>query len=281
LDNVEGRDYHCFNESADVLTFTGVSVVQDLLACFLPSVVLWKLSLPIRQKVALASLFLVGMVTCACGIVRLYLIYQTYFQTYDVTWSAGTVFLWTALECTLGVIVASLPALRIYFRWATPASKRIVSQLARYPRPAQRRSYIKANEEANGSGTFVQTPTSTVFNGGKRNSGANDLELGNIEVTRAVPIEHTRRSPFNVSKMEDSVVHLTGLESQIDEEGLLDWDLSQSKFNITPRVTSDPPYANTSPIKEESRPPTSGSQSAWQNFSMPRRTQSVSLIEKA
>jgi hypothetical protein len=58
--HVEGRDYVCFNEPADLLSASAISIVQDFIACFMPSVLFWKLQLPFRQKVALGALFSVG-----------------------------------------------------------------------------------------------------------------------------------------------------------------------------------------------------------------------------
>jgi len=56
----EGKDYYCYNELAELLSVTSLSVLQDFLACLMPLVLFWKLHLPFQQKVALASLFLVG-----------------------------------------------------------------------------------------------------------------------------------------------------------------------------------------------------------------------------
>jgi len=61
LTHVNGKDYNCFNEAGDLLGSSAVSITQDILVCFLPSILFWKLSLPTRQKIALASLFFVGL----------------------------------------------------------------------------------------------------------------------------------------------------------------------------------------------------------------------------
>lgn len=60
LTHVEGRDYRCFNEAADLLSAAAVSILQDFVACIMPMVLFWKLQLPRRQKIALGSLFVVG-----------------------------------------------------------------------------------------------------------------------------------------------------------------------------------------------------------------------------
>src|ERR1700749_631553 len=59
--HVQGRDYHCFNEPADLLAATAISIVQDFIACFMPCILFWKLQLPFRQKIALAAVFFIGI----------------------------------------------------------------------------------------------------------------------------------------------------------------------------------------------------------------------------
>jgi hypothetical protein len=58
--HIEGRDYECFDEPADLLSAAAISIVQDFIACFMPSILFWKLQLPFRQKVALGALFAIG-----------------------------------------------------------------------------------------------------------------------------------------------------------------------------------------------------------------------------
>jgi hypothetical protein len=55
----EGK-YHCINEEKDLVAAAIVSVIQDFIACGMPSVLLWKLTMPRRQKIALGAIFGVG-----------------------------------------------------------------------------------------------------------------------------------------------------------------------------------------------------------------------------
>lgn len=55
-----GVDYHCFNEPADLLAASAVSIVQDFIVCGMPTLLFWKLQLPRRQKIALGAVFGVG-----------------------------------------------------------------------------------------------------------------------------------------------------------------------------------------------------------------------------
>jgi hypothetical protein len=45
---------------SSVLAASGVSVVQDFIACGLPSVLFWKLYMSKKEKLILASIFAVG-----------------------------------------------------------------------------------------------------------------------------------------------------------------------------------------------------------------------------
>jgi hypothetical protein len=59
--HIRGKDWQCFNEPADLLTASAFSIVQDFIACLMPSVLFWKLQLPFRQKLALSALFGIGI----------------------------------------------------------------------------------------------------------------------------------------------------------------------------------------------------------------------------
>jgi rhodopsin domain-containing protein len=59
--HIKGKDWHCFNEPADLLTASVFSVVQDFIACLMPTILFRRLQLPFRQKVALSALFGIGI----------------------------------------------------------------------------------------------------------------------------------------------------------------------------------------------------------------------------
>lgn len=53
--------FHCEDEAAALISSAAISSVQDFIACGLPIVLLWRLSMPKRQKIALAVIFAVGV----------------------------------------------------------------------------------------------------------------------------------------------------------------------------------------------------------------------------
>ncbi|KAH7128806.1 hypothetical protein B0J11DRAFT_279797 [Dendryphion nanum] len=110
------NEMKCRNEGAIIVTVVVVSTVQDFVICALPVFLVWNLQISKRQKVALIGIFGLGLLTCVCGIMRTYYAIYVYYYTYDITWIAYYGWIWTALEADLGVICASAPALKVFFR---------------------------------------------------------------------------------------------------------------------------------------------------------------------
>lgn len=110
-----GYKYKCINEGVDVVAHGIISTVQDLVVAFLPTLLCWNLQLPVRQKVVLCAIFALGYSTVAVGAMRTYQGYRLFFTTYDVTWVASDIWLWSLLELHIGSICANAPALRIFF----------------------------------------------------------------------------------------------------------------------------------------------------------------------
>ncbi|KAK8152395.1 hypothetical protein BC567DRAFT_267948 [Phyllosticta citribraziliensis] len=107
--------WHCINEPGNLLAASSVSIVQDFLACGLPYLLLRKLQMSRRQKIALTAVFGVGIFLCVTGILRIYYIRLLFYTTYDITWAAQPCWLWTAVEAELAIVCASAPALKPFF----------------------------------------------------------------------------------------------------------------------------------------------------------------------
>ncbi|KAH7371401.1 hypothetical protein BKA66DRAFT_469728 [Pyrenochaeta sp. MPI-SDFR-AT-0127] len=120
--------YKCHDEIATLIAIISISTLQDFIACLLPMFVVRKLRLPVRQKLALAAVFLVGLATCAIGALRVHYAHKVYYYTklnpsatYDISWEALGSWVSTAVETNLAIICASAPALKVYFaKWLKP-----------------------------------------------------------------------------------------------------------------------------------------------------------------
>ncbi|KAH7121090.1 hypothetical protein B0J11DRAFT_399545, partial [Dendryphion nanum] len=112
--------YKCHDELTTLVVIISMSTAQDFIAFILPFFVLRKLKLPWRQKVGLAAIFGVGLVTCAIGALRIHYAHKVFHYiriadpTYDITWEALGSWVSTAVEANLAVICASAPALKAY-----------------------------------------------------------------------------------------------------------------------------------------------------------------------
>lgn len=108
--------YTCINEGADVVANGIVATTQDLIVAFLPTLLCWKLQIPIRQKIALYAIFAVSYSTVALGAMRTWTTYRIYFETYDVTWHANDTFVFSMLELHVGAMCANAPSLKVFFK---------------------------------------------------------------------------------------------------------------------------------------------------------------------
>ncbi|KAF2466473.1 uncharacterized protein BDR25DRAFT_269074, partial [Lindgomyces ingoldianus] len=110
------HELKCHNEAVEIISVVVISTLQDLFICALPIFLVWNLQISRRQKAALIGIFALGLLTCVCGVMRTYYAIYVYYYTYDITWIAHHGWIWTALEADLGVICASAPALKVFFR---------------------------------------------------------------------------------------------------------------------------------------------------------------------
>ena len=104
------------NNQTGLTTSAVFSVVGDLYAALLPSLLVARLQLPIRQKYAVAGLFAVGYIVVGMGVGRAVLLHETTLLTYDYTWSLWEVWIWSLLELWVGIYAASAPALKPFFK---------------------------------------------------------------------------------------------------------------------------------------------------------------------
>ncbi|KAE9970252.1 hypothetical protein EG327_010349 [Venturia inaequalis] len=113
---VHENDFHCQDEGVVLVISATISAFQDVLACCLPMVLLWKLQIPKRQKYALGAIFSAGIFLCICAVLRCVAIFRTYYRTYDMTWQSQQAWLWLSIEAHLAVVCASAPALKTFFK---------------------------------------------------------------------------------------------------------------------------------------------------------------------
>lgn len=91
---------------------TTVTVITDFIVYVLPMPTLWKLQLPLAQRISLMILFGFGGVVVIAGCMRTYWVHYVELETYDVTWEGFYLWIWAAVEVNLGVICGCAPVLK-------------------------------------------------------------------------------------------------------------------------------------------------------------------------
>ncbi|KAI1982897.1 hypothetical protein LOZ51_005496 [Ophidiomyces ophidiicola] len=106
------RDAKCVDELGKMFSASITNFVTDLIVLILPIPTLWKLRLPIKDRVILIILMSLGLIACVASALKTYYTYRAIVITYDVSWEGYNVWLWSDFELNLSVICPSIPILR-------------------------------------------------------------------------------------------------------------------------------------------------------------------------
>ncbi|KAF2140161.1 uncharacterized protein K452DRAFT_351978 [Aplosporella prunicola CBS 121167] len=105
---VEGR---CMNINSYWLSTACIGVIMDFVVWFYPMPLISSLRLPMRQKASVMGVFALGGFVCIVSILRLALV-QIYAAKQQTEKSGATLIVWSAVEANVGIICASLMALK-------------------------------------------------------------------------------------------------------------------------------------------------------------------------
>ncbi|KAK8092245.1 uncharacterized protein PG998_015077 [Apiospora kogelbergensis] len=102
--NLLRTEQDCISEVPGLMSQTILTVLLDLAVYVLPMPTLYRLSLPVRQRVGLMVLFGLGGVVVVAGCMRTYWVHHVELETYDVTWEGWELWIWAAVEANLGYL---------------------------------------------------------------------------------------------------------------------------------------------------------------------------------
>lgn len=215
------NELHCRNEGAMIVACAAISSVQDLLICLLPIFLVLNLQISRRQKVALCGIFGMGVVTCVCGIMRTYYATYVYYFTYDITWYAYSGWIWTIIEVQLGVICASAPAMKVFFKRYLG----VMSSRGDYSRNASGKSPVDSLPRTGGyqarnlKRSHASTSRTLVIG---RSAHDSDVPLDGIKVSQGLDISVEERDDLS-QKSFASTSNLTALPTSDHAGGKGDW----------------------------------------------------------
>ncbi|OTA90240.1 hypothetical protein M434DRAFT_51279, partial [Hypoxylon sp. CO27-5] len=119
----------CFNRPAFFFSHASLNIFQDLVIYLLPSPILWNVHLPIKQRIALIGVFVVGGFVCVTGIMRIPTL-SVAVASVDYTWDHYGSAVWSSIECNSAIICASL----VHFK---PLLVKVSSSIAGASRPSR------------------------------------------------------------------------------------------------------------------------------------------------
>lgn len=94
----------CLDEGKVVLGGGVVNSVSDLLTTVLPIPIVWRLQMPLRQRIGVCILLCLGFLATISGSIRTYYTWKSLIDSYDETWFAYPLWIAAAVELDLGLV---------------------------------------------------------------------------------------------------------------------------------------------------------------------------------
>ncbi|KAE8151264.1 hypothetical protein BDV25DRAFT_97957 [Aspergillus avenaceus] len=171
--------HRCLDEGNVVFAASVVNIFTDFLSTVLPMPLIWNLKLPARQRIAVISIFGLGIVVNIAGTIRTVYVYKSMVASYDTTWLGWPVFLAASIEINLGLICASAPALRPLVTFFLP---RLLSSTRHYASGYGQSRPQKLNSTANPSRHSAKASKAASHQ-------YTDSQLERLEVYRTIEME--------------------------------------------------------------------------------------------
>ncbi|KAJ4393561.1 hypothetical protein N0V93_002773 [Gnomoniopsis smithogilvyi] len=136
---------YCLNLTAFVYSHAALNIALDVWMLALPASQIWQLNMNMKKKVGVIAMFGFGVLLTLVSIIRL-LSLKGFATTQNPTMAFYRVGVWTAVEITAGLMVACMPAARLFVMYCVShLFSTTRSRLASEPYPAR-------SSKSNGSG---------------------------------------------------------------------------------------------------------------------------------
>ncbi|KAK6864777.1 hypothetical protein PG990_005785 [Apiospora arundinis] len=113
---------NCIDEAAHLEAAGIINTISDFILVFLPIRTVMSLKLPWKQRLIVLLLFSAGFLACIAGIIRVYFTaVMTNDPKFDRTWNSWASWIASVVELGLGIICASIPAVKPFFAYYLPA----------------------------------------------------------------------------------------------------------------------------------------------------------------
>ncbi|KAH7073599.1 hypothetical protein BKA63DRAFT_37167 [Paraphoma chrysanthemicola] len=109
---LEKATARCIKDETLWYTNAAINISTDIMVAVLPVQPIWGLQVPKRQKVALVGILTIGWFVCVVSILRLNSLVVVSNNPQDRMYYAAAGAYWSSIELNLGIVCASLPALK-------------------------------------------------------------------------------------------------------------------------------------------------------------------------
>ncbi|KAF2839760.1 hypothetical protein M501DRAFT_904272, partial [Patellaria atrata CBS 101060] len=101
----------CIDYKSALLSTAALNSVSDFIVYLWPAKPLWRVQLPLKQRIGLLGVFCMGCIVCIAGVCRMYYL-EEYFKTYDGLYIGGIVWVTLAIEFNIGIVAGCLPSVK-------------------------------------------------------------------------------------------------------------------------------------------------------------------------
>ncbi|KAH7176136.1 hypothetical protein EDB81DRAFT_897190 [Dactylonectria macrodidyma] len=112
-------DGSCIDRMAYFVATLALNVTTDLFMLALPIPMLWRVKMPMRQKLGLIGILMTGSFVCVIGFLRIQSLFGLVGLN-DLTWHLVDGYVWVVIEMNTGIICACLPFMKPFLKHIFP-----------------------------------------------------------------------------------------------------------------------------------------------------------------
>ncbi|KAA8572399.1 hypothetical protein MFRU_003g03750 [Monilinia fructicola] len=159
----------CINQTVHVTWAGSFNTFTDCVVVLFPIPRMLKLQISQRQRLVIIFLFAAGFLVCVAGAIRTYFTYKDLVSS-DITWDTYYVWISSSIELYIGIIGASIPATKPFFKRLFTKPNLISSRNDHYV------------ISSNGKGPFSESSTNATSRTSRtsRTISQPDIEMGDI-----------------------------------------------------------------------------------------------------
>jgi len=186
----------CLNINALVWSNAIISIGLDFWMLALPLYEIFQLQLKWRKKVSIAFMFCVGTFVTVVSILRLTTVVK-FANSLNPTWDQAATIQWSNIECSVGIICACLPTLRVILVNIFPG---LNDASTRRQGPSQ---YGYGSQSGTTRVTGPGRTRSTMLGGPGKSVQSGSIVPNSITCTKTLEVHHTDNDETSLVQMEE------------------------------------------------------------------------------